>query len=137
MTFFQINTPRTMLEKAKRELGRFGSEAEYATDHLYNFFVTAYHIVDTLPEPLKVAAMADLLIRYCADACNKAKHMQLTRGRPDIKTPTHYHAFIGPSDAIDFVERRIVWWDGTSLEVTAFAQDVIAKWEGFFREHGV
>jgi hypothetical protein len=51
MGFFQLNTPKDMLEKAKRELTRLetaDSMAEDSIDHVYNFFVTAYHIVDYL-----------------------------------------------------------------------------------------
>src|SRR5271169_369187 len=95
MGFFHLNTPASMLEKAKRELARLETETENSTDHIYNFFVTAYHIVDTLPEPPKAAILGEPLILRCADACNKAKHMQLTRKRPDVTTPTHFHAFIG------------------------------------------
>ena len=40
--FFQLNTPKDMLEKAKRELTRLetaDSMAEDSIDHVYNFFV--------------------------------------------------------------------------------------------------
>jgi hypothetical protein len=63
--------------------------------------------------------------------------MQLTRKRPDIATPTRFHVFIGDPNAVDFEERFIVWADGTSLEVTSLARDVIAKWEELFLKHGL
>jgi hypothetical protein len=139
MGFFHLNTPRSMLEKAKRELTRLESEteAEHSLDHVFNFFVTAYHIADTLPEPPKAAILGEPLILRCADACNKAKHMQLTRKRPDVATPTHFQAFIGTPNAVDFVERFIVWQDGTSLEVISFARSVIAKWDELILKHGL
>jgi hypothetical protein len=137
MGFFHLNTPASMLEKAKRELNRLETESEHSIDHIYNFFVTAYHIVDTLPEPPKAAILTEPLIRRCGDACNKAKHMRLTRNRPDVTTPTHYHVFIGTPHASDYVERWIVWHDGTSEEVVSLARRVIIKWDVLFLQHGL
>jgi hypothetical protein len=134
MGFFHLNTPESMLEKAKRELTRL--EAEDSIDHVYNFFVTAYHIVDTLPELAKTAILGEPLIQSCADACNKAKHMQLTRKRPDVATRTRHHVFVG-CNTVDTVERLIVWQDGNSREVTSFARSVIAKWDELFLKHGI
>jgi hypothetical protein len=139
MGFFQLNMAESMLEKAKRELIRL--EAEESIDHVYNFFVTAYHIVDYLDGRLAesdvVAIKADPLIKCCGDACNKAKHMQLTR-RPDVTTPTRYHVFVGgPPNIVDAVERLIVWQDGNTLEVISFARSVIAKWDELFLKHGI
>jgi hypothetical protein len=75
--FFELRTAESMLEKAKRELARL--EAEESIDHVYNFFVTAYHIVDYLDGRLSTQKLekikADQLMQFCADACNKAKHM--------------------------------------------------------------
>ena len=99
MGFFQLNTPKDMLEKAKRELTRL--ETADSIDHVYNFFVTAYHIVDYLEGRLGEldvkAIKAEALIVSCKDACNKAKHMKLDPNKqpkkhksPDVTTPTHY-----------------------------------------------
>jgi hypothetical protein len=138
MVFFQLNTPKDMLGKAKRELTRLetaDSMAADSIDHVYNFFVTAYHIVDylkgRLAEPDIKAIKAEPLIQSCYDACNKAKHMQLTRKRPDVVTPTKYTAFLGgsPNTPDKSLERWIVWQDGTNLEVISFARSVIAKWD--------
>lgn len=64
-----------MLEKAKRELTRL--VAENSIDHVYNFFVTAHHIIDHLDEHLRPQVREDQLIKNCGDACNKAKHMRI------------------------------------------------------------
>jgi hypothetical protein len=42
--FFEISSPRHMLEKAKREFARM--KAELNTDTIFNFFVTIYHVKD-------------------------------------------------------------------------------------------
>jgi hypothetical protein len=146
MGFFQLNTPKDMLEKAKRELTRLetaDSMAEGSIDHVYNFFVTAYHIVDYLDGRLAKADVdaikAAPLILSCCDACNKAKHMRLTRKRPDVVTPTHYNFLVGgpPNTPDKSLERWIVWQDGTNLEVISFARIVIAKWDELFLKHGI
>jgi hypothetical protein len=142
MGFFELGTAESMLEKAKRELTRL--EAEHSIDNVYNFFVTAYHIIDylDLPESTVNSIRKDPLIRACGDACNKAKHMKLTR-RPDVKTPKHYHLVLGtlgaPLDTSNSssVEWCIDWQDGTSREVVSFTRSVIARWGELFLLYGV
>jgi hypothetical protein len=79
MGFFELGTAENMLEKAKHELARL--ETERSIDHVYNFFVTAYHIVDYLDGRLPKAAVDairhDPLIRLCGDACDKAKSCEI------------------------------------------------------------
>jgi hypothetical protein len=141
MGFFELETPERMLEKAKREFVRL--EAEDSIDHVYNFFVTAYHIVDyldgRLAKPIVKAIKTDPLIMLCEDACNKAKHMELTHRRPDVKTPTIYSVSLGgpPDPANESLERRIVWPSGDSEEVISFARSVIAKWDELFLKHEI
>jgi hypothetical protein len=138
--FFELETAEHMLEKAKRELSRL--EAEVSIDHVYNFFATAYHVLDyldgRLSRPVIDTIRAEPLIQLCGDACNKAKHMRLTR-RPDVTTPKHYRLLTGaPRNASNpSVEWCIVWQDGSSLEVVKFARSVIAKWEELFFTHGI
>lgn len=42
MAYFELRTPRDMLEKAEWELQRFRDDR--TIDNLFNFFVTAYHV---------------------------------------------------------------------------------------------
>jgi hypothetical protein len=145
--FFQLSTPESMLEKAKRELTRLEAGDS-------NFFVTAYHIVDyldgRLAKPVVDAIRADQLIRFCGDACNTAKHMRLDpdRGRPPIEADIRFKGALfntAPYNTFAFnqsrVERWIIWEEdgGTrkSLEVAKFARDVIAKWDELFVKHGI
>jgi hypothetical protein len=51
MGFIELGTKEGMLEKGKRELARF--EADVSVDHVYNFFVRAYDIIDYLDDGLK------------------------------------------------------------------------------------
>jgi hypothetical protein len=135
--FFELGTAENMLAKAKRELARLettDSTAEDSIDHVFNFFATAYHICDYLPKKAKKAAKKDPLIKLCGDACNTAKHMELDPdyGRPPVKTPRKIELGVDKT-----VERRIVWQDGTSLEIISFARKVIEKWEELFVKHGI
>jgi hypothetical protein len=140
MGFFELGTAEGMLKKAKRELTRL--VAEDSIDHVYNFFVTACHISDYLDASAKEVIRADPLIQLCADACNKAKHMRLTRSRPDVETRSRFWGALyntAPYNTFAFnksrVERWIIWEDGGTLEVVKFARDVIAKWDEFFAKH--
>lgn len=133
MGFFELGTPKDMLEKARRELARL--EADVSIDHVFNFFVTAFHIADYLDERLRKKVRKKLWFKHCGDAGNKAKHMKLTRDRPDPKTPKDY--FLADGFSMPRVQWRIQWQDGKSREVISFAREVIAKWEEFFALHGI
>jgi hypothetical protein len=151
MGFFDFGTPRDMLDKAKRELKRLENAAppdetpsDDFKDHVFNFFVTAYHVADYMDEALKAEALKDDLLLRRGDASNKAKHMELNpqkqrkkNKRPDPKTPKDYYVTLGGPPSRDFVKWNVQWPDGTRLEVVSFARDVIAKWEAFFASHGV
>jgi hypothetical protein len=135
-----------MLRKARRELARIESEA--SIDHIYNFFVTAYHVVDYLKDANCAPAEAlktlrdDYLFQRCADVCNKAKHVRLTRSRPDI-TPVRWSGALNgaPLGALPLnggEERWILWpQDNTQIEVKSFARATVAKLEDFFTEHNI
>jgi hypothetical protein len=154
--FFELRTAESMLEKAKRELTRI--EAEESIDHIYNFFVTANHIVDYLDGRLSKQEVKDIfkdqLMQFCADACNKAKHMRLdpskqskNNKRPDMPTSDRVKGAVfntAPFNKFAFneccVERWIDWKDEKpkkSLEVVGFARDVIAMWDKVLDKHGI
>jgi hypothetical protein len=109
MGFFELGTAKDMHAKAKRELARF--EADVSIDHVFNFFVTAFHVADYLDERLSKKVQKESWCRLCGDACNKAKHMELdpTRGRPDPKTPKDVSLADGMS--VPQVQWRIQWQD--------------------------
>jgi hypothetical protein len=140
MGFFELRTAESMLEKAKRELTLL--EADVSIDHVFNFFVTAFHIADYLDDKrLRKKVGKKSWFRLCGDAGNKAKHMRLTHDRPDVETRSRLiGAFnTAPYNTIAYnkirVERRIIWDDGGTLEVVKFARDVVAKWDEFFAKH--
>src|ERR1700734_3582872 len=96
MSYFQLQTPRDMLEKARREHDRLF--ADFNIDNVFNFFVTAYHIQDyikmagSVPRAVLRSFLNDPDLKAARDMCNKGKHMMLTQG-PD---PVTNRRIIGP-----------------------------------------
>lgn len=146
MAFFEIQTASDMLRKARRELSRLESDA--SIDHVYNFFVTAYHVTDYLEKANSVPSdalrdlRADYLFERCGDVCNKAKHVRLERKRPDI-TPTIFSGTINGAPIntlpINGGEERWIFWpqDDTYMELVSFARSIVVKLESFFEQHKI
>jgi hypothetical protein len=93
-SFFELTTPRDMLEKAKRELIRL--EENLHIDHVYNFFTTAYHIQDYLKNGNYLSQSEvdkffnDQDLKDCRDICHKGKHLKrlcCTSRKADEITP--------------------------------------------------
>jgi hypothetical protein len=146
VSFFELGDATDMLRKVQRELARI--EADFSIDHIYNFFVTAYHVTDYLEKAHSVPTKAlqelraDYLFARCGDVCNKAKHFKLERRRPDISPMTLSGALgSAPFNMLPLnggAERWILWsQDDTLMEVVQFARATVAKLENFFKEHGV
>ena len=82
--FFSLGTAKDMFAKAGREYDRLRNEP--SIDNIFNFFVTAYHVVDYLPLGNEVtsdqinALRDDPDMQRCAHVCNKGKHAVLTQG---------------------------------------------------------
>jgi len=74
--FFELQSPRDMLNKAKREFARL--KADLNTDNVFNFFVTAHHIEDYardagIPEG-EFPKGVDFGL--CKRLCNMGKHLE-------------------------------------------------------------
>ncbi|MDP3338426.1 MAG: hypothetical protein Q8S51_16765 [Rhodoferax sp.] len=109
--FFDLVTPRDMLEKAKRELARL--EAQVNVDNVYNFYVTACHIQDYVRKtnPSKIGELEKFLAQQdltdCQDLCDKGKHLKLTKkNRPDPQAIVYDNLLSGntPLGSIKFDE---------------------------------
>ncbi|HDR9018052.1 TPA: hypothetical protein QDB15_004851 [Burkholderia vietnamiensis] len=142
MGFFELTDAAAMLRKARRELDRLAREP--SIDHVFNFFVTAYHVTDYLKgevaEADRHALRREPDVLLCADVANKAKHMKL-EFRPDPATD-HDSGAIGGA-AINAVainddgERWVSWPDGTRLEMVTFGKSVLRRIEQFLTDHGI
>ncbi len=86
MPFFEIKTAVDLLDKAKRDFAKM--KAETSTGTIFNFFVTAYHIVDyvkalgTVPQPAIDQLYDDSDFKMCQFLCNKGKHIKLRNSSP-------------------------------------------------------
>jgi len=148
MSFFELQTPRHMLEKARREHGRLTDT--FNIDNVFNFFVTANHIRDyirksaAVPQPTRDALKAFLKdpdLATTQDLCDKGKHLHLTQ-RPD---PSAFRSAIGPLNTaplntIPLNHYSEVWTlhsGNRTFDVAALANRVIQKWETFFAANGL
>jgi hypothetical protein len=145
MNFFTLKTPRDMLEKAHRELGRLLND--FNIDNLFNFFVTVYHIQDYIKNTNAVPArtlqtflrVSD--VQAARDMCEKGKHLHLTKR----KYPATNRRIIGgsntfPLNALPIGGIRVVWTIHTgnrTLDVSQLAQRVMKKWDDFFSTHNL
>ena len=143
MGFFELRTPRDMLEKAHREHKRLLED--FDIDNLFNFFVTAYHVKDyvkttnSVPRPTLDAFLQDQDLKYCRDLCDKGKHLTLTM-RHDPTTSTMSGCYGGaPCGALPYGAGS-VWILNTkdrAVDVQSLADRVLEKWDAFFAANGL
>jgi hypothetical protein len=138
--FFELRTPRDLLDKLEVDFDRFQScpaisrEAQYAA---FDFFVTAEH----LPEWLAVATSGDkaklrgyaegLLV---SDVANGAKHFRVDPKRHNVvrQTEVHSGAFQGDTfqnDTFDVHRLVIEREDGHVEAVVDVATRVLQYWK--------
>ena len=143
MTFFELRTPRDMLEKAKREYNRL--RQQFNIDNVFNFFVTAYHIHDyvlktnAVPQVDLEQFAKDQDIRDCRDLCDKGKHLRLDK-RADPSTII-WNGTIGgaPIGALPIGggDKWVLFSGNREVDIEWLAERVLSKWESFFSAHGL
>ena len=143
MAFFELRTPRDMLEKAHREHQRLSKR--FDIDNLFNFFVTAYHISDYIRKTDAVAQVVidtflqDQDIKDCRDLCDKGKHLALTQ-RADPTTQV-WSGCIGGAPIgvlpIGGEDKWVLITDDREVDVKWLADRALTKWEEFFATNGL
>ena len=143
MPFFELRTPRDMLEKTRREHQRLTDG--FDIDNIFNFFITAYHISDYIQKNNAIAQIAldiflqDQDIKDCHDLCDKGKHFSLTK-RPDPKTHIWSGCIGGAPIGVLPVgggDKWVLFTGSREVDVALLAQRVLTKWEAFFEIHGL
>ena len=143
MSYFELRSPRDMLGKAERELARL--QGDRTIDNIYNFFVTAYHVQDSVKAAQAVPAEAlraflrDEDLRDCRAMCHKGKHFHLS-GHPNAVTDIVDSSFGGASfGEVCYGEDdvRTLMYDGRVVDIESLPGRVIEKWRRFFSEHGL
>jgi hypothetical protein len=143
--FFEISTPRQMLEKAQRDFQKLSQNTD--TDNVFNFFVTAYHIVDYV-KALKTVATDDIEALYeepdfrrCRYICNKSKHRMLEKGDDEFVTYRRPSAaldeFTLGESALGLGRAYFIIDDTEQVDILDLGQRIISRWEAFFKTHGI
>jgi len=145
--FFEIGSPRDLLEKAKRDYAKM--KAGTSTDTIFNFFVTAYHVVDyvkalgAVPESTISNLYDDPDFKMCQFLCNKGKHIKLRQSH--TYQAKHEAAvaggtlgsFVLGSDVLGGPERFIVLDGASEVDTGELGARLIRKWETFFSTNGI
>ena len=143
MTFFELGTPRDMLEKARREHGRLNKN--FNIDNVFNFFVTAYHIRDYLLKTNSVkqtdveAFLKDQDLKDCHNLCDKGKHLVLSK-RPDPTTQIQRGCINGApinTLAVNAGNKWILCIENRRVDVELLANRTLDKWDAFFSKNNL
>jgi hypothetical protein len=143
--FFEYSTPRQILEKAKRDLQKLSQDTDI--DNVFNFFVTAYHVVDyvkvlnTVPTDDIKALYEEPDFRKCRYICNKSKHRTLDKGDDEFITYQRPSAALGEcilGESVLGLGRAYFIIDETEqVDVLDLGQRIIDRWEAFFNTHSL
>lgn len=147
--WFAMSSPRDMLGKAKREYDRM--QNSISMDNIFNFFVTACHVMDyvkalkTVPASAVQAMQDDSDFDMCRFICNKGKHLELTRNNydGDYKAEMSRGAELGrmmladPECVLGTGPVLKFTCDGKEVDVRGIATRILAKWEQFFADNGI
>ena len=138
------------MPKLQREQDRL--RAEVTSDNVFNFVVTAYHIVDwiknsTLGSSVKTAVRkmrGNPYIAVCRDLANASKHFELDQGYPNqvvdqtsVQTGFGRGRYGKGAYGIGEPTIVIVLMDGTRYDVLELSQKTVDAWQGFFAAHGL
>lgn len=124
MAFFELRTPRDLFAKAERELERL--QREFSIDHLFNFFVTAYHIQDYVKEAASVhqheleVFLADADMKDCPVAWSGT-----LRGAPLGALPLRGG------------DKWMLLSGDREVDVEWLAERVVEKWRKFIDQHAI
>lgn len=142
--FFSFSMPRDLLEKAQRDLKILQMNPNI--DTVFNYFVTAYHVVDYVkandlaPESAIDGLYQEEDFRMCRFICNKGKHLSL-------RTGDEYDTYRRPGSTLgDFTlgetllgvgEAYLVIGEEGQIDVVELAERIIDRWTRFFEEHEI
>jgi len=117
------------------------------SDNVFNFFVTAYHVVDRI-EVLGIVQRQDIKSLYsnpdfnkCKYICNKSKHRKLKKDDNEFITYRRPAAVFGEAmfgDSIYNGGRAYFIIDkNKQVDVLELGQKIINLWETFFKKHNI
>ena len=144
--FFELQTPQDLLQKLRQDFGRL-KESPVDSYAAFDFFVTAYHMLDwRYPGKSNNAKRRQMerdgkskLLWVCSHLANGSKHFQATRREAVNDTIVHQGPFdpnAFDSNAFDVVELRVkldgeaARQFGDSIAVLELAGKARHFWEG-------
>ena len=146
--FFQLATPRDMLEKAKRERSRMNEGLNI--DNIFNFFVTAFHVKDYVKEvhPALEKTVEDMVegnedFQMCRLLCHKGKHLNLRPPNQAMRAEIGHRFGAIPgrmafnTSAPNQGGSTTFTVNGKDINITNLADKIIQDWERFFADHGI
>jgi hypothetical protein len=130
-----------MLNKARREHARLVRSIDI--DHVFNFFVTAYHVCDYVrvcrPE-LQSAVnvlVTDQDIADCRALCANAKHLRVTKlAQPSSRVVSNDAGAMGEATPVPG-DTWLIEVENRSADVRELARRVIDKLEAFLSKHSL
>lgn len=143
--FFELSSPRDILEKAKRDFSTMVLHLDTYT--IFDFFVTVYHVKDYVevqgkasePDIKKFCNEQDF--QMCEYVCNKGKHLELTRKHYPYQTQHRKAAVFGEVmfNEVTFGQSESYGLiaGGKEVDVVALGKRLLDNWERFFRDKGI
>jgi len=138
--FFELKSPRDVLEKARREFARL--QADLNTDNVFNFFVTIHHIKDYVKES---GITEDQFpkggdFQLCRKICNSAKHLSDQGKYKDnnfIRAKvTLWEVGLWDKSLWDGSQAEF-HFEGKKLDILEIAEGLINEWESFLTGKGL
>jgi len=138
--FFDLKSPRDMLEKARREFSRL--KIDLNTDNVFNFFVTVHHIKDYakvsgVPED-QLPGGGDF--QLCRKICNLAKHLadhgKYKDNKFSLESVTLWDEGLWDESLWDGKLGRF-YLEGNLLDILEIAERVINDWDAFLTRQGL
>ena len=139
---FLIFSPEDMLAKAKRDLVQL--KREMNADTIFNFFVTAYHVMDyvkalgTVPPAAIDSMYDDPDFGLCRFICTRGKHLRVTT-RPKKVRVKSVGGCLNRSALNEAAVNAGTDWafycDDDEVNPVELGETVIQKWERFFEEN--
>lgn len=139
---FLIFSAEDMLAKAKRELIQL--KRKMNADTIFNFFVTAYHVMDyvkalaTVPEVAIKSMYADPDFKLCQSICTRGKHLRVTKRskKPRVKSVGGgLNRSALNEAAVNAGTDWAFYCDDVEVNPVELGETVIQKWERFFGEN--
>lgn len=146
---FAIKTSRDLHAKLQRDAKAL--QEEVSSDRLFNFFVTAWSLVDwiksddSVPSDAKAARdtlQSDPLLQVCRDLANGCKHHTITRYDALTERTASQKGFgLGRfgkgAYGIGEESVEVVMKDGSHYPVLQLVDNVTERWRLFFDQYGI